>query len=69
MIDLFLAPGRYIQEKGVATRVGEFVSGFGRRPLVLADRVVCAEVGEVLSDSLGKENLVPTFEQFQGECS
>ena len=69
MIDLFLAPGRYIQEKGVVARVGEFVSSFGRRPLVLADRVVYSEVGEVLSDSLGKKNLVPTFEQFQGECS
>jgi glycerol dehydrogenase len=69
MIDLFLAPGRYIQEKGVANRAGEFVLSFGRKPLVLADRTVYSEVGEVLSDSLGKENLVPTFEQFQGECS
>ena len=69
MIDLFLAPGRYIQERGVANRLGEFVLSFGRKPLVLADRTVYAEVGEALSDSLGKENLVPTFEQFQGECS
>ena len=69
MINLFLAPGRYIQEKGVVARAGEFVLSFGRRPLVLADRVVYSEVGEVLSDSLGRENLVSTFEQFQGECS
>ncbi len=68
MIDLFLAPGRYIQEKGVATRAGKLVSSLGKKPLVLADRTVHSEVGEVLSDSLGKENLVPTFEQFQGEC-
>jgi glycerol dehydrogenase len=68
MIDLFLAPGRYIQEKGLVARVGEFTSSFGKRPLVLADRIVYSEVGEILSHSLGKENLVPQFEQFQGEC-
>ncbi|MFQ6067836.1 MAG: iron-containing alcohol dehydrogenase family protein, partial [bacterium] len=69
MIDLFLAPRRYIQKKGVANRIGEFVLSLGRKPLVLTDRTVYGQVGEVFSDSLGKENLVPTFEQFQGECS
>jgi len=49
--------------------VGELVSSFGKKPLVLADRIVYSEVGEVLSHSLSKENLVPTFGEFQGECS
>ena len=68
MIDLFLAPGRYVQERGVLKKIEEFILSLGKKPLFLADRLVYAKVGESLVDSLKETNLKARFEEFRGEC-
>jgi len=68
-MDLFLAPERYIQQKGIIKKVGEFIVSFGKKPLLLADGLVFSIVGEVALDSLKKAGLSPRFEEFKGECS
>jgi len=68
MIDLFLAPGRYIQERGMLRRAGEFISPLGKKPLILSDKLVWSKVRNILLDSLKKANLRSRFEEFKGEC-
>jgi len=68
LIDLFLAPGRYIQERGILSRVGEFISSLGKKPLFLSDKLVWSKVGNILLHSLKETNLRGRFEEFKGEC-
>ena len=68
MIDLFLAPGRYIQERGISKKIGEFIFPLGKRPLFLADELVYSKVVKTLLESLGGTNLKGRFEEFKGEC-
>ena len=68
-MDLFLAPERYIQQKGIIKRVGEFLIPFGKRPLLLADGLVFSIVGKTILESLKEAGLSSRFEEFRGECS
>ncbi len=68
MIDLFLAPGRYIQERGISKKIGELIFPLGKRPLFLADELVYSKVVKTLLESLGGTNLKGRFEEFRGEC-
>lgn len=68
MIDLFLAPGRYIQERGILRRAGDLISSLGKKPLFLSDKLVYSKVGNILLHSLKKTNLRSRFEEFKGEC-
>lgn len=68
MIDLFLAPGRYVQERGILKKIGEFIFPLGKRPLFLADKLVYSKVAKTLLESLGGTNLKGSFEEFKGEC-
>ncbi len=68
MIDLFLAPGRYIQEKGISKKIGEFIFTLGKRPLLLADRLVYSKIGKNILENLKRANVSPEFEEFKGEC-
>jgi len=56
-MDLFLAPERYIQQKGIIKRVGEFLIPFGKRPLLLADGLVFSIVGKTILESLKEAGL------------
>lgn len=68
MIDLFLAPGRYIQERGISKRICEFIVPLGKRPLFLADGLVYSKVVKTLLENLRGSNLKVGFEEFKGEC-
>jgi len=68
MIDLFLAPGRYIQEREILRRAGDLISPLGKKPLFLSDKLVWSKVGNILLDSLKKANLRGESEEFKGEC-
>lgn len=68
MIDLFLAPGRYVQERGISKKIGKFIFPLGKRPLFLADKLVYSKVVKTLLESLGGTNLQGSFEEFKGEC-
>jgi len=68
LIDLFLAPGRYIQKRGISKKIGEFIFPLGKRPIFLADELVYSKVVKTLLDSLGGTNLKGKFEEFKGEC-
>lgn len=68
MLDLFLAPGRYVQGRGISKKIGEFVFSLGRKPLLLADRLVYSKIGKNILESLKAANLSSEFEEFEGEC-
>jgi len=68
LINLFLAPGRYIQERGILRKIEEFISPLGKKPLFLADKLVYTKVGKALFDNLKETNLKARFEEFRGEC-
>ena len=68
MIELFPAPRRYIQRKGISKRSGEFVSSYGNRPLFLMDQAVLPHLQDILSASLEPVHTLPRFTTFGGEC-
>lgn len=68
MTELFVSPGRYIQEKGVIQNIGRFALPLGKRPLVLGDETVFAAVKDLCEESFNRVYLVPRFELFSGEC-
>jgi len=68
VLDLFLAPGRYVQERGISKKIGEFVFSLGRKPLLLADRLVYSKIGKNILEELRAANLRSEFEEFRGEC-
>jgi len=56
-MDVTLAPQRYIQEKDIISRVGEFIKNFGENPLFVADPVVFKLIKNRLEEGLGKAKL------------
>ncbi len=69
MIDISLAPERYIQREGILSETGNYVKGYGRRPMVLGDALVFSLVRPTLEEVLSKAGLLPVFVLFGGECS
>ncbi|NLK07357.1 MAG: glycerol dehydrogenase [Firmicutes bacterium] len=65
---VIIAPGRYIQGPGTIKNLGQHVSNFGERPLVVVDKGVVGILGETLKQSL-HEHVQPLIEIFEGECS
>ncbi len=68
MIDLSIAPGRFIQEKGLIFKIGDFLREYGKRPLFLADRTVASIIEDKIKKSLKKVGLPFKLTFFGGEC-
>jgi len=65
----FMAPGRYIQGRGVLSHLGKLVRRFGRKALLLADDVVWRIVKGVVTRSLSDHGIEYIYVNFRGECS
>ncbi|HEV7948959.1 MAG TPA: glycerol dehydrogenase [Glaciihabitans sp.] len=61
-----ISPGRYVQGAGALSRLGEFLSPIGSKPLLLADDIVWGFVGDDLTATLSAANLDVTREKFNG---
>lgn len=68
MVDVTLAPRRFIQQKGIISEISKFLKGYGEKPLFLADEVVASVVKDDFDKSLKKENLSLNLVLFKGEC-
>lgn len=69
MIDVVLAPKHYVQREGILAEAGDYLKGFGRRPLVLSDELVFSIVRPTLEDRLKAAGMQPSFALFGEECS
>jgi len=68
MIDVTISPARFIQQRGVVSRIGEFIKNFGEKPLFLADKLVASIIKNDVEKSLEKENIPFALVIFKGEC-
>jgi len=69
MIDVFLAPKQYVQREGILAEVGDYLKPFGRRPLILSDKLVFSIARPIIEDPLKTAGLAPCFTLFGEECS
>jgi len=68
MIDVFLAPRRFLQEKRLLSKTGEFLKDLGENPLFLADKLVASLVENEAKESLEKKGGSFKLVFFGGEC-
>lgn len=69
MIREFASPAHYVQGKNVFQHPQDFLAPLGSRPLLLCDDVVWKIVGQQLSQTLTKNQLIPVRAVFGGEAS
>jgi len=65
----FKSPGMYIQGRGVLVYLGKLVKRFGKRALVLSDKIVWNIVGSIIGSSLKNFDIHFIYSVFGGECS
>lgn len=68
MVDLSIAPERFIQQKRAISRIGEFLKDYGDKPLFIADNRVLDIISDKIRDSLEEYNIPFKFSSFEGEC-
>lgn len=68
MIDISLAPHRFVQGKGLLSKTGKFLTELGENPLFLADRSVAPLIKNKVDESLQKEGFSFQLIFFGGEC-
>ncbi len=61
-----LAPGRYVQGRGVLADLGTYVAAIGAVPLILADPVVRQLTEATVTESFRQAGLAVRFEEFGG---
>jgi len=66
--ELSFGPKKYVQEKGIAGKVGEFLRDYGEYPLFLADSNVKKIIERKIKRSLDKRGMGFEFFVFNGEC-
>lgn len=69
MIDIFLGPKQYIQRPGIIKEAGDYLTAFGRRPLILGDELVLSLIRPELEPQMKRSGLAPSFILFGEECS
>ncbi|MCA3131260.1 MAG: glycerol dehydrogenase [Betaproteobacteria bacterium] len=69
MLRIFGSPSRYLQGPGALARLGETVSSYGSRVLLVADTVVLARYGERFEAALERAGLKTRVAAFSGECT
>ena len=69
MLRAFGSPRRYVQGAGALAQLGALAAGFGSRPLLIADRIVLALLGERLQPILDEGFDSFRIAEFGGECS
>lgn len=69
MLRIFGSPSRYVQGPGALAKLGEIVSSFGLRALLVADSVVLARYRDRFEESLDGAGLDTYVAEFSGECT
>jgi glycerol dehydrogenase len=66
---IFTSPGKYVQGKNVVEKAGKYVSGLGKKALVMADQFVWDLAANKVVDSLENEGISIIKIVFNGEAS
>ena len=69
MNQVFIAPGKYVQGKGVLGQAGELMAPLGKRVMTLWDKQVKGIVGETLLDSLKSADIEVIDVEFAGDST
>lgn len=69
MANVFIAPRRYVQGKGVLAEAGSLIEALGKKPLLLWDSRVKAAVGPALLASIREAGLEPVEVPFGGQST
>ncbi|MCG6880575.1 MAG: glycerol dehydrogenase [Deltaproteobacteria bacterium] len=63
------SPGKYIQGRGEIKSLGAYLSGLGKRPLILIDPFLYEDLRGVLLEQLKEDGFETAFLEFSGEIS
>ncbi len=63
------SPGKYIQGRGEIDNLGIYLSGLGKKPLILIDPYLYEDLKGVLKEGLDGDTFETTFAKFGGEIS
>jgi glycerol dehydrogenase len=66
---IFTSPGKYVQGKGALLELGSHISSIGKKPLIISDHTVWNITGDVVKNSLKKEDIDFHYVAFNGEAS
>ena len=69
MKKVFQSPGKYIQGKGELSKLGEYISIYSNKAVLIIDGFIFDNYEEQIRQSCKIENLNIKYERFTGECS
>ena len=69
MKKVFQSPGKYIQGKGALSKLGEYISVYSNKAVLIIDGFIFDNYEEQIRQSCKIENLNIKYERFTGECS
>ena len=69
MKKVFQSPGKYIQGKGELSKLGEYISVYSNKAVLIIDGFIFDNYEEQIRQSCKIENLNIKYERFTGECS
>ncbi len=69
MAKILISPGKYVQGAGEMTKLYDYVSGYGKKALVLITKSGYNRIGETIEGSFKGKDFELVFDYFNGECS
>lgn len=66
---VFISPSKYVQGKGALKSIGTYAKDFGKKPLILADKIVWGITKETIIGSFNESGLDYHYIEFNGEAS
>lgn len=66
---VFISPSKYVQGKGALKSIGTYAKDFGKKPLILADKIVWGITKETIIGSFKESGLDYHYIEFNGEAS
>jgi glycerol dehydrogenase len=69
MTNIIIAPGRYVQGRGAINEIGEHVSTFGKKVLVIGGKTGLATTRKGREQSFAQHGISQVEDFFQGECT
>lgn len=69
MARIFISPSKYVQGPGELSRLGGYVSAFGKKALVVISAGGIRRFGDLVSKSFADAGVELAYDSFNGECS
>ena len=64
MDKIIISPAKYIQGNGSLDNIATYAASLGAEPLIIADEFVTGLVGDRVSQSFARENIIADFDVF-----